>query len=255
MKKSLHINDTRFKNIDFFRSEIKGSAQESEAFPIGRKRDFFGFLQEFQTFVYFRFSPNRNLFEFERGEIFGLDVFFRQKRAEIVLGKKFDDFGSQEISIGENMLLKREIIERNRRIDCRKLLAYESNLSIYFEYLTSFPRDVFDICIDVLKRSVLIDERLRFLRSESWDSGDIIRSISADSEIIHDMFWVDCELFPSFGSVVDLVLHRVVNRDISVDELIEILVSREYEDVVLFVSSEIGYERSNDIVRLIPVNF
>ncbi|EKD29810.1 MAG: hypothetical protein ACD_78C00263G0002 [uncultured bacterium (gcode 4)] len=164
-------------------------------------------------------------------------MLFWHEWAEIVVRKKINNRSGEEFSWIEGVIFEREMVEWYIDINGGKLFAHEGDLSIRFEDFTSLTSDMFDIGVDILKIAVFVDEGFCLFGTKSRDPGDIVRTIPANGEIIDDVFRIDSEFLSCLCRMKHFMFHRVVDRDIAIDELVEIFISREDEYIVFCIFS------------------
>ncbi len=66
----------------------------------------------------------------------------------------------------------------------------------------------------------------RRLRADAGDAGDVVDGVADERQIVRDLLRCNAELLLDAGAVEPRVVHRVDERDVTVDELREILVAR-----------------------------
>lgn len=144
--------------------------------------------------------------------------------------------------------------ERNIRRNCRESLTEECHFSTYFEHFFCFSSDFFDVSIDFFETSIFTDEFLSFFWSESWNTRNIIATISTDSEIINDVFSRYSEFLYRFFFSGYCSFHHIIDGNIFSCELVEIFISREDIDVIFWIFSELHDECSDDVICFVSLS-
>ena len=126
------------------------------------------------------------------------------------------------------------------------------HFTIPYEF-SEFWRELTHIREDIVECIIFFEECDGCFGADSLHAWDIVGSISDKSEIIDYLCGVHFKLLYRFLFVVHLILHRVIDIDMSSDKLEEIFIRGNYENTIHIISM-FHRECSHDIICFIAWN-
>ena len=138
----------------------------------------------------------------------------------------------QAVNVGLDRL---QLVEGDRQFDvfanCREFLRHAQLVDVVAQAFANFTLDVLGMCDDVVGVRVLVQPLRSGLRADTRYSRDIIRGVAHECEVVDDLFRIDVKFSLDAIAVENGFGHCIDERDMVVDELCHVLVTRRDEYV------------------------